>query len=67
MVSACTASGNRRRASGIETGLCTDEPLLAATGKGFAAFPQREGLFERRRTLLEFIHDPDELIASLLV
>ena len=60
-------AGYGSRPGRIEARLRADEPFFAAPGKGFASLPQREGLLERRRPLLELVHDPDELIPRPLV
>ena len=51
---------------GLEPTLRAEQPRVAAGGKGFAAFPQGQGLLERGRALLEFGDDAHEFVAGLL-
>ncbi len=65
-LTACVTA-RRRRARLVEPFLRAEQPLLAALREGLAALPEGERILERGGALLEFGHDPDELVARLLV
>src|SRR4051812_39774550 len=56
-ISRAPLSLGARGAGGVEPRPGADQPLLAALGQGLAPLPQREGLLEGRRTLLELRDD----------